>query len=167
MSVQKTYSYSTPKGVAGGLFDLTDYTIDSRLNEASDGALKFGMGVVQGSTPGTNVAIPTSSSTLAKFEGIAVNGFSQQHDLDGVIALANSQSVGILRKGRIWVRLAEDVAPSYGDDVYLSIGDDAGLFYDNEQTTGESPSTTTTTIKLTAKFIGGASNGFAPIDLLG
>ena len=62
--MQNSYSYKTPKGVAGGLLDLSPYSVDSRINgETTPGALKFGMGVVQGATPGTNVKLPTSAST--------------------------------------------------------------------------------------------------------
>lgn len=57
--MQTSYNYTTPKGVAGGLYDLAPYQVDSRVNgEATPGVLKFGMGVVQGTTPGTNVVRP-------------------------------------------------------------------------------------------------------------
>ena len=81
MSVQMSYGYSTPRGIPGGLYDQSPYVVDTRLNEADNGAMLFGMGVVQGSVPGTNIDLPTASSTAADFEGITVNGFTQQHDL--------------------------------------------------------------------------------------
>lgn len=162
MSVQMSYGYSTPRGIPGGLYDQSPYVVDTRLNEADNGAMLFGMGVVQGSVPGTNIDLPTASSTAADFEGITVNGFTQQHDLEGKIALNNNQSVGVLRQGRLWVRLADEVDPAYGDNVYLSIGADAGLFYNAEQKAEE----IVTTIKLNAKFIGGKGSGaVAPIAL--
>ena len=81
--------------------------------------LRFGMGVVRGSLPGSNVALPTSASKAADFEGVIVNGFSNQHDLEGVVSILNNQNIGVMRKGRIWVSLAEDAEPKYGDAVHL------------------------------------------------
>lgn len=134
MSVQKAYSFSTPVGVAGGLYDLTDYVIDTRTVESENGVMKLGMGVVQGSVPGANIDVPASDSVAADFEGITVNGFTQQHDLEGKITLNKGQSVGVLRHGRIWARVADSAAPAYGDPVYMSIAEaDAGLFYSSEQ----------------------------------
>ena len=40
MSMWTNYTQSTPAGVAGGLYDLTDHVVDSRMNEAA--GLKFG-----------------------------------------------------------------------------------------------------------------------------
>lgn len=162
MSVQTSYGYSTPKGIPGGLYDLSTYVIDSRLNEAANGALKFGMGVVQGTAPGVNIALPAAGATAAKFDGIIVNGFNQQHDLEGKVSLNSNQSVGVLKQGRIYARLADDVEPSYGDAVHLIIsGDEAGLFTDTADT-----SETPTTIAINAKFIGGKCTGaVAPVEL--
>ena len=33
MGVQKTYGYATSKGVAGGIYDMFHYPVDSRFNE--------------------------------------------------------------------------------------------------------------------------------------
>ena len=48
MGVQKTYSYATSKGVAGGIYDMFHYPVDSRFNEEATGKLHFGVGVVTG-----------------------------------------------------------------------------------------------------------------------
>ena len=68
MSMWTNYTQSTPAGVAGGLYDLTDHVVDSRMNEAA--GLKFGMGVVQGKTAGKTVKLPATGATIDKFEGI-------------------------------------------------------------------------------------------------
>ena len=62
MSAQTVYRFSTPIGQAGGIYDLAPYEVNSFMNESADGALKFGMGVVQGATPGKGIAVPTSSA---------------------------------------------------------------------------------------------------------
>ena len=96
--MQNSYSYKTPKGVAGGLLDLSPYSVDSRINgETTPGALKFGMGVVQGATPGTNVKLPTSASTADKFEGLLLTGFVQEMDTAGDVTIKPKQTVGVLR----------------------------------------------------------------------
>ena len=33
MSVQKTYGFATSKGIAGGIYDMYHYPVDSRFNE--------------------------------------------------------------------------------------------------------------------------------------
>ena len=48
MSMWTNYTQSMPAGVAGGLYDLTEHVVDSRMNGESATALKPGMGVVQG-----------------------------------------------------------------------------------------------------------------------
>lgn len=154
MSVQTSYGYSTPRGIPGGLYDQSPYVIDTRLNEAANGKLLFGMGVMYGTTPGVNINLPATGATAAKFEGIIVNGFTQQHDLEGNVSLMSNQSVGVLKQGRIYARLANDVEPAYGDTVHLIIsGENAGLFTDTEDTE------TSTTIAINAKFIGSKGSG--------
>lgn len=156
MSVQTKYGFATSKGIAGGIYDMYHYPVDSRYNEEDNGVLRFGMGVVRGSLPGSNVALPTSASKAADFEGVIVNGFSNQHDLEGVVSILNNQNIGVMRKGRIWVSLAEDAEPKYGDVVHLIVdGDEAGCF----DTTGG--------VAIAGRFIGGPSNGVAPVELYG
>lgn len=83
MGVQKTYGYATSKGVAGGIYDMFHYPVDSRFNEETTGKLHFGVGVVTGKVPGSSVALPTSASTADNFEGVVINGFDRQQDLEG------------------------------------------------------------------------------------
>lgn len=82
MGVQKTYGYATSKGVAGGIYDMFHYPVDSRFNEEATGKLHFGVGVVTGKVPGSSVALPTSASTADNFEGVVINGFDRQQDLE-------------------------------------------------------------------------------------
>ena len=57
MSVQTSYGNQTPKGVAGGIYDMFHYAVDSRFNEETDGVLRFGVGVVPGTLPGSSVKL--------------------------------------------------------------------------------------------------------------
>lgn len=156
MSAQTNYGFATGHGVPGGIYDMYHYPVDSRFNEEANGKLLLGTGVVTGTIPGSNVARPTAESKAANFEGVVVNGFTQQHDLEGNISVMNNQTIGVMRSGRIWARLANEAEPKYGDALHLIVdGDDAGCF------------ATTGGVEVPGRFIGAASNGVAPIELYG
>ena len=139
MGVQKTYSYATSKGVAGGIYDMFHYPVDSRFNEEA-----------------TGVALPTSASTADNFEGVVINGFDRQQDLEGKLYVLNNQNVGVMRRGRVWVRLATGTTPAYGDALHMIVeGDEAGCFAKEGG------------IAIPGRFIGAASNGVAPVELYG
>ena len=67
MSLWTEYSQQTPKGTAGSLYDLTVHTVDSFRNEEADGVLLPGVGVVHGTNPGTDIALPKTGATADKF----------------------------------------------------------------------------------------------------
>ena len=91
--------------------------------------MKFGIGVVQGSNPGHNVAVPAEGATAATFEGITVNNRTTEFDLEGKMNVRGGAAIGIMRYGRIYALIVEDVEPAYGDALYLVIsGDNAGCF---------------------------------------
>lgn len=153
---QLDYGYSTPKGIAGGLIDLSDVEINTRTNEEKDGVLKLGVGVVQGTTPGTSVKLPVSGATSATFEGVVINGMTFECDMTGKIRLNKNATVGVLRTGKVWVRVPDSIETKYGDTAYLiNDGENTGYFTTEVGTN--------TVIK--AKFIGEAENGIAPILL--
>lgn len=155
MSAQTRYGYSTPIGAAGGIVDLAPYAIDTFLNEENNGVLKFGTGVVQGSKSGINVKRPTSDSTVAKFEGIVTNNRTTEYDMDGNLFIRKGASVGVMRYGRIYGRIAAGVTPAYGDSVYLiSSGDEAGFFTNAAASTAED-SADASTIAIKGRFLGG------------
>lgn len=155
--MQTSYRYDTPKGVAGGLLDLSPYQIDSRINgETVAGALKFGMGVVQGAAPGEGVKIPTSTATADKFEGLVLTGFVQEMDMAGDTRIQPKQTVGVLRCGKAWARLAASVTVAYGDKLYLTVtGANAGLF----------TNVSTGNLAINGRFVGAADGGIAPVEL--
>lgn len=157
MSMWTNYTQSTPAGVAGGLYDLTDHVVDSRMNEVA--GLKFGMGVVQGKTAGKTVKLPATGATIDKFEGIILNDVNRELDMQGELKLQPKSTVSVMRSGRIWVRLASGVAPKYGDPVFLVInGAGLGCF----KTAADSANT----LQINARFLGEKDNSeIAPIEL--
>ena len=156
MSVQTSYGYKTARGIPGGIYDMYHYPVDSRFNEEENGKLRFGVGVVPGTLRGSNIVLPTAESTAADFEGVVVNGFDRQHDLEGKVTILNNQNVGVMRRGRIWVRVVEGATPAYGGALHMvTDGADAGCF------------TTTGGVEVPGRFIGPASDGVAPVELYG
>jgi len=153
MSGQLSYSYQTPKGIAGSLIDISPYAIDSRINaEVTTGVLKFGMGAMQGDIPGVNVLVPIDTMSIEQFEGVVMTGFTQMHDLEGNVAIPSLATVGVLQFGRAWVRIPDGVEPVYGESVYLIVdGDDAGLF-SNDDDGGAN-------LAINGTFIGGPGTG--------
>lgn len=154
--MQTSYSYNTPIGAAGGIVDLGPHFIVAFTNEAATGALGFGMGCVTGSDAGKGVALPTSSSTAATFEGIITNRRTTELDLEGNLSLRNKCTVGVMRYGLIYALLAEGAAPSYGEAVYMvKSGDDAGKFTDSS----------TNNVAIKGRFLSAAENGVAIVEL--
>lgn len=156
MSVQTIYRHAATRGIAGGIYDMHHYPVDTRYNEEPSGVLRCGVGVVQGTDPGSNVKLPAAGATAATFEGVVVNGFTNQHDLEGKVYVAGGQNVGVMRRGRIWVRVADDAEPAYGDALHmLTDGEQAGFF------------ATEGGVTIPGRFIGGAEDGLAPVELDG
>lgn len=163
MSAQTKYGYSTPIGAAGGIVDVAPHQIDTFLNEEDNGVLKFGVGVVQGSKPGQNIALPATGAAAGKFEGITTNNRTTEYDLEGNLSIHKGSAVGVMRYGKIYGRVAEGVEPAYGDAVHLiTEGDEAGCF-----TNEASSDSGSTTIAIKARFVGGVDTNaqIAPIEL--
>lgn len=155
MSMWTEYTQQTPKGSAGSLFDLTVHAVDSFRNEEEDGVLLPGVGVVYGTTPGTDIALPTEEATADKFVGVVMYGGTNELDMKNQLNIPNGYHVSVMRYGRVWVKMAADEEPSYGDPVYLvTSGDEAGLF--NVSGNG---------IQINARVIEVSSNGLAAIEL--
>lgn len=159
---QTSYSYGTPRGIAGGLVDLNDYTIDARCNEADNGTLKFGMGVVTGTKAGANITVPTSAATAAQFEGVVTNKRTHEMAMDGSVSIAKNETLGILRRGRVYVRVKDGAAPEYGADLYLITGGaNAGYFTtsDDDEETNK--------IKVGGYYQSEVADGIAAADITG
>ena len=71
MAVQTTYGEPS-RGMPGMLYDRADYTAVTRRNGADTGKLFFGCGVVQGTDPGREIALPATGARADKFEGVVM-----------------------------------------------------------------------------------------------
>lgn len=157
MSAQTRYGYMTPMGVAGGIFDIAPYEIDTFLNEEKDGVLKLGVGVVEGSKPGVNLALPKAGATADTFLGVVTNNRTTEYDMEGKVHVLKGAGVGVMRYGRIYVRVAEDVKPEFGDKLYMVLeGEEAGYFTNVE-----------TNMAIKGRFVSGldTANGVAVVEL--
>ena len=146
MAAQTTYNFGMQWGPAGGIFDLAPHEVQTFMAGAA--FTKYGLGMFTSNGKTVNV-------TGDKFVGISVNNFTREHGLydagDTVMIQANS-AMGIMTYGNIWGLLAEGAAPAYGKAVYVTA---AGTFTD--------ASSNNTAIN--AKFLTGAKNGVAVIEL--
>ena len=154
MGAQTKYSFFTPIGVAGGIVDLAPYAIDTFLNEEETGKMKFGLGVIQGTTAGKQVKLPASAE--GKFEGVTTNNLTTEYDLEGKIHVRKGVAIGVMRYGRIYVRVADQKTPKYGDPLYVvATGAEAGYF------TTDAASN----IEVAGRFLGTVSDGIAEAEL--
>lgn len=66
MAAQLDYSYTTPKGVAGGKYDIAFDEVITRKNEEADGVLKYGMAAMIGTNAGSDVKFLLQAVLLIK-----------------------------------------------------------------------------------------------------
>ena len=157
MAAQTTYGFNTPKGVPGGLYDISYHEVNTRMNEEEDGKLGFGVGVVYGTTKGHTVKLPVAASTADQFEGVTIYGVTVEHDMTGTVVIRKNTTVGVVRTGKVWAKVAAGIEPVYNAKLYLiKNGSEAGCF---TNVSGAD------TIEIKGKFIGEVDNGIAPILL--
>lgn len=127
-AVQTSYGFGFPKGVAGGLFDLSAHDVTTR--QAEGDGVAFGLGVVVGTNKGTDVKLPATGATSDDFEGVVVhNSVMVEKDMDNNVSINSKRTVGCLHFGRIWVQTGAAAKPTYKEKVYLiTDGDEAGKF---------------------------------------
>lgn len=153
MSVQTSYGFGFPKGVAGGLFDLSAHEVSTRQSE--DDGVTFGVGVVVGTNKGTDVKLPTAGSTAEQFEGVVVhNSVMAELDMNNKLNIGKKRTVGCLHHGKIWVKTGKDAVPAYKEKVYLIVeGEEAGLFTTSEDSASK--------VELNARYLGATDTGIA------
>lgn len=129
MAAQLNYSYSTPKGTPGEKFDISFDEVVTRKNQEEDGVLRYGMAAQIGNDAGTTVKVPVTGATADDIEGIVVRAANTEQDMNGHVVVRKDTSVGIMKKGKIWGRLATGAAPKYGAIAYVVVGGkDSGTF---------------------------------------
>ncbi len=141
--------------MSGILYDRADYTAVTRRNGADTGKLFFGCGVVQGTDPGREIALPATGATADKFEGVAVYGANVEMDDYGAVRLEKNQILDVCQAGKLLGALPDSSTRSTAMRcIFVVTGDDAGKF--------TSTASKDTNIAIKARFLGAAVNGIAP-----
>ena len=158
------YGYQTSPGVAGGIYDISPKTVVSRILDSAAG-IHFGQAVVKGTTEGVSVKAPTAGTTAADVEGVVTHTFTQPMDENGKVKFVENQTVGVMQKGKVWVRASSNATTvAYGAPVYLVIEDAATP--ENVGAYTDTADTTSTKVQLTnAKFLTAVQDGIAVIEL--
>lgn len=159
---QFDYGYAIPSGLPGGIFDLSNKEVVTRLldNGTETGP---GMGLVKGANLGDTVANPTATTASDDFEGVFVNGSKNlENDRYGNAVVKGADAMGIMRYGKIWVNIAGTATIGYGKKVaFITDGNNAGKFTD------EADDSEVTKVTINAQFNGNVDkeNGIAVIEL--
>lgn len=157
MAAQLNYDYSTQKGVAGGLADISFSNVVTRTNEEDDGKMKYGMAVAVGTSAGKTVKIPVEGTTATQIEGICLRAANTELDMKGKLVVPNNEPLSVIKKGNVWGRLATDCVATYGAIAYVVVsGEDAGCF---TNTSGNN------TVDIGAKFGNASDENIAVICL--
>lgn len=153
MAVQTSYNFGFPKGIAGGLFDLSAHEVATRQAEGTE--LSFGIGVVIGTNKGTDVKLPIATTTSTDFEGVVVhNSVMVEMDRDNKVQIGEKRTVGCLHHGKIWVKTGANAVPAYKEKVYLiTDGEEAGMFTTSADTA--------TKVEVNGIFLGETDHGIA------
>lgn len=153
MAVQTSYNFGFPKGIVGGLFDLSAHEVVTRQAEGTE--ISFGMGVVIGTNKGTDVKLPTTDATSEDFEGVVVhNSVMVEMDRDNKVQIGEKRTVGCLYHGKIWVKTGANAVPAYKEKVYLiTDGEEAGMFTTSADTA--------TKVEVNGIFLGETDHGIA------
>ena len=155
MAVQTSYGYTTAKGVAGGIFDMSPYEANSfAMGEKTF----FGMYVARDTSKENTVKLAASAADVAKGEGIVL-WRSHEVDADGATYLSAKETASVMRYGRCWAKVAlganETIAA--GDAVYvITSGENKGCLTN---------ASTDNTAVSNAKFIGANDGALAPVEL--
>jgi len=118
MTVQTTYPRDFSEAFAGLLGDIRPNTIESF---SAEGEVKFGLGVVDGTDPLTQVKIIDVVGDV--FRGISVHQHNEQTTAGAQDAsYKDEDTVSVLRKGTVWMIQEPTVsAPSIDDAAFINV----------------------------------------------
>jgi len=113
------------------------------------------------------VKLPVAASTVAVFEGVTVNNRTTEYDLEGVTHLRKGKALGVMRYGRVYVRVATGATPAYGDALYLIPGGDEAGYFTDDADNGESGDAKVSYLAVKGRFLGGidSASGVAAVEL--
>lgn len=129
-----TYGFSLDVAQAGQKADLTYDQVESF---AAEGAVPMGFGLIFGTDPAKQVAVPADDA--GTFAGISVFTHAQEQGFDQSVALGNQSSTGaeyrdgdavsVLRRGRVYVEVtADDVVANEPAFIDVTSAGEEGKF---------------------------------------
>lgn len=124
-AVQTTYNLAPPVAFAGMLADIGNNDVVCMINKESAASMPFGFAVCfQGSTVDKGALNP--DATTDKIAGLVVHSHAYADTALGlgtagagtaVKGVLPGQTINVLRKGRMWVKVEEAVVP--GDRLFI------------------------------------------------
>lgn len=108
---QLSYGYDMEIGQPGLLFDIGNNSV---LTYRAEENIGFGFGLVKG-TGDQDALLPVDG--LGEFVGVAIRTQAVEQDASGDAFYAEKSAVSVLTRGRIYVRVEQDVV--LGDPVFL------------------------------------------------
>lgn len=114
MSVTRGYDYEQPIGQAGQIADLGPRYVRTRVAE---GAIAFGRALATGTA---SPQVVVMSDVGEEFEGVALFTHNRENQLyDSNLGYIDKDAVNVLRQGRVYVEVTDDVAD--GDTAYVDV----------------------------------------------
>jgi hypothetical protein len=132
------YGFALDRAQVGQKAGMDFDQVESR---AAEGTVPFGSGVIFGTDPEKQVAVPADAT--GDFAGIALFTHKQAQVIDVAAAFMGAEyrdkdTVNVLRRGRVWVEATAEVAA--GDAAYVDVATEGeeGKFT-NVAAVGETP----------------------------
>lgn len=141
--------------MAGQLYD-TGYT--DKMSYSAEGAVGFGAPVQLGTNKERQVKVLTTSvGQAALATGISLHTYAVEQSAAGLVQYASTQTVSVLKRGRVWVNTDDAVVAGTTANLKLS----SGLFTDEVVAAGIEAFT-----QFSAKFVTGTTAaGLAVVEI--
>ena len=148
----------TQYGQAGFAGQIYDTMFTDKMSYSAEGAVPFGAVVRLGTNKERQVAaVGTGAGQGALAIGVAVMTYVAEQDAAGNVGYANTQTVSVMKRGRIWVKTNDPVVAGAAANLVLS----NGTFTDEAVAAGVEAFTA-----FSAKFITGTTAaGLAVVEI--
>lgn len=110
-------------GKAGFPGQIYDTMFTDKASYSAEGAVPFGAIVRLGTNKERQVAaVGTGAGQAALAFGVAVMTYATEQDASGNVGYGNTQSVSVMKRGRIWVKTNDAVVAGAAANLVLANG---------------------------------------------
>jgi hypothetical protein len=110
-------------GKAGFAGQIYDTMFTDKMSYSAEGAVPFGAIVRLGTNKERQVAaVGTGAGQAALAIGVAVMTYATEQDASGNVGYGNTQTVSVMKRGRIWVKTNDAVVAGAAANLNLSNG---------------------------------------------